>query len=59
MRKGVECKYRPHARLSVCCALYRNRDMDLETAIDSAVESVGLTSLKPLQREAIRVFQWT
>ena len=30
--------------------------MDLEVAIDSAVEAVGLEALKPLQREAIRLF---
>ena len=30
--------------------------MDMEVAIDSAVEAVGLEALKPLQREAIRLF---
>ena len=30
--------------------------MELEAAINSAVEAVGVTALKPLQREAIRAF---
>ena len=30
--------------------------MELEAAIDSAIEVVGLTALKPLQREAVRSF---
>ena len=30
--------------------------MELEAAIDSAIEVVGLTALKPLQCEAVRSF---
>ena len=30
--------------------------MEVEAAIDRAASAVGLTSLKPLQREAIRAF---
>ena len=30
--------------------------MELEAAIDSAVEAIGLTALKPLQRQAVKSF---
>ena len=30
--------------------------MELEAAIDSAVEAIGLTALRPLQRQAVKSF---
>ena len=63
LQKMLKCNYKPQYERSKAKPwilnenhLTRRGTMELEAAIDTAAVTVGLTALKPLQREAIRSF---